>query len=337
MSLDKIGVCTDPNKFMALQLRHRGGVGWTRGNLGSECEVKRGTIFFCNPPQESQIVSLLEHDPLSNPEQARRYCIGIASLVSPWANMFDEPPFPRFNRQVSRFAGSYDSPGYFPLSKFESTIKLLLDKLLPQIEAREKKYRASLEADNQNMGSHDDGEFFAILGSRMSERSPKEVEAARRRIVANQERRILRKAEPVSDELAVKTVFENADVAYLLAILSSNEIGIKHDVKSVRMGALNIIDGITRTIIPSMIKEITDPLPIIGLTPEQRNLELIADAILLLLGIRKIITAKNCGTNDRNSSINSKAAETERYIYEACIKLEELKKNLGSTPSSPPL
>lgn len=332
MTIQKLGITSETLPYQALRSRYRQGLEWLIKCVGASSDIHDGQIEFYNlKPDIARegrslssllITNLAESQTPS--EQAHDYFIGVCSLVSPWQKMFISPPFHRFNRQVSRFAAVYDSPKFFPMTRFEKLIKLMVDAIKLQLDQKEKEHKKN------NLDSHTpDDNFFKDLGSEM-DMSPKAIKERKERILANNERRQLRVAKPFKDELAIMAVLQNADPSYVLAILSSNEVGVKHKDDSVRMGALNIVQSLAHSVIPSLEKQLLSDFSVIGMSKNEVQLELIDDAISILSSISRIVNSKGHGMNDTNHFVRFRSEEVDKFVIEAAIKLADLKKDLSN-------
>lgn len=329
MTINNLGITSETLPYQALRSRYRQGLEWLIKCIGASSDIHDGQIEFYNLKPDiaregnnlrSLLITNLSESQTPS-EQAHDYFTGVCSLVSPWQKMFISPPFHRFNRQVSRFAAAYDAPSFFPMTRFEKLIKLMIDSIKLQLDQKEKEHKKN------NLPHHSDDNFFNDLGSEM-DMSPEAVKERNDRILANHERRQLRVAKPFKDELAIMAVLQNADPSYVLAILSSNEVGVKHKDDSVRMGALNIVQSLAGSVLPSLEKQILSDFSIIGMSKNEVQLDLIDDAVSILSSISRIVNSKNYCMNDTNRFIKSKSEDVDKFVIEAAIKLVELKKDL---------
>ncbi len=330
MTLQKLGINPDSAPYLALSHKYRRGLGWLRKCVGTPSDIQDGVVAFYNLPKELSNAGD-ERTLISTPndcdtprEQAIKYFTELGSLVSPWQKMFTNPPFHRFNRQVSRFASNYDSPSFFPQTKRERLIEAMLKVLRIQIEQREAEYaeKRKLEPENNNESSIN----LDDLGSEM-DMSPEAVKAREERIIANNERRNFRKMKPYRDEIAIASVLQHADPGYVLAVLTSNEVGLKHKDDSVRMGAINIIQSIANLVIPALSNELNSKGVIIGVSKKEYDEELIDSAVALLSSIFRTVNVKGYGCYDTNYAIRVKSEDIDRTVTDSLIALSKLKRS----------
>lgn len=333
MTIQKLGITPETLPYELLRSKYRQGLGWLTKCVGSPSDIHDGQIDFYNlkpdvATEGSRLHKLIITNPVDSQtpmEQAHEYFLGVCSLVHPWQKMFISPPFNRFNRQVSRFAASYDSPDFFPMTKLEKLIKFMVDAIKLQLQQKEKEVKVNRKSDLELQGNNDD--FFKDLGSEIN-MSQEAVRQRDEEIIANNERRQLRAVKPFKDELAIMAVIQNADPAYVLAILFSNEVGIKHKNDSVRMGALNIVKSLAHAVVPSLNKELLSEPFIMGMSQKIIQVELIDEAISILSSISRMVNSKGYGMNDTNYSIRSASEEVDKYVIEAAIELTKLKLSL---------
>lgn len=357
MSLADFGITTGRDCYYALRCSYPNGIGWLRNNIGNSVDVDGGLPVICSRTArvaqhvETPIIAAYhksvanaliqerlsktplgerrEHFmyvnndlyPITGEGEGITYSLWINTLVQPWADMLIHP-YRDLNREISRFQGKYDSPGYNPLTDYEKLVQLLIKKVREIAEAREEQIKREMKnkKDDENKPSSEE----LSLGKNMDT-----SEGARQaRAEKMQEARRLRQNARIEEHLssiAFGQILENADPGYLLLVLSSNDIGLTHPNDSVREGTMNIIPATVRAILSNLDREISENTISFGVTVQEQHARVIDEAISLLMCVSKAINIKHYGVNDKNSSVRKKAEDLEHFIHETGMKLKVLR------------
>ncbi len=360
MGLRDFGITTGHEHYAALQVRYPDGLKWLRKCIGDSVDVdnglptvtlrrtkqkppERSTIATYNNPSplDALIQERLAHFPLgerrehfvqfhddslypvTNEGEGIAYSIGMTSLVEPWGDMLSAP-YRDLNREISRYAGSYNSPGYNPLTDYEKLVLLLVRKIREIVEAREEKIKRELKnKKNEDQPSCED----AGLGRNM-DNSEAAKEARREKMLEARRTRQNALIELHLSEIAFGKILENADVGYLLLILTSNDIGLTHPNDSVREGAINIITTLVKVILDNFDRELSDNTYTIGEKNKAEKSKCVDDALSLLECTSRALNVNGYGVNDRNQKVRKKATELDNFAIDAGRQFQELKQLL---------
>ena len=260
--------------------------------------------------------------PITSEGEGISYSLGIYGLVEPWGDMLSIP-YRDLNREISRFAGKYDSPGYNPLTDYEKLVQFLVHKVKEIIKAREEKIKREMK------NKKDDNRQTALEAGLGSNVNNSEAARAQR----DQKMRELRKTrenariEQHLPKIAFGQILENADIGYLLLILTSNDIGLIHPNDSVREGAINLITAIVKVILSKFDSELSSDQVIVGEKYEDTKIKTIEEAISLLQCVSKAITIGHYGVNDRNPQVSRKAKELDDFVIDIGVRFNALKRN----------
>lgn len=362
MSLADFGITTGRVHYSALRFRYPGGVKWIRDSIGSSIDFDNGVPIVLRRKTKEEPKSLIcpeptlttyhgsavgalvkqrlagyplgvrrEHFidmddkglfPITREGEGISYSLGIYGLVEPWGNMLSIP-YRDLNREISRFAGKYDSPGYNPLTDYEKLVLFLVNKVKEIIKAREEKIKREKknEKDDNRPTASETG-----LGTNINN-----SEAARAQ--RDQKMRDLRRArenakiEQHLPEIAFGQIWGNADIGYLLLILTSNDIGLIHPDDSVREGGINLITSIVKVILSKFDSEVSSDQVIVGEKYEDTKIKTIEEAISLLQCVSKAITIDHYGVNDRNPVVSRKAKELDDFVIDTGIRFNALRRH----------
>ncbi len=359
MGLSSFGITTGHEHYSALRVRYLNGISWLRQSIGKSTDVDSGvpmvtnntaqlirdsdsliTVYkrsiidslvqgkLANFPLGSRREHFVEFDnqglyPVTNEGEGIAYSLGIYSLVEPWGDMLS-PPYRDLNREISRFAGKYNSPDYNPLTDYEKLVLLLVTKVKEIIEAREEKIKKELKNKKEEEKPHPE---VLEIGKSMDK-----SEAARlARDEKSKEQRLLRENAKIQahlPQIAFGQILENADIGYLLLILTSNDIGLTHANDSVRQGTVNIITSITKAILNNVDNKISDSASIFERANIEQNSKYIEEALSLLQCVSRALNTKHFGVNDKNKIVSTKAKELDDFVIDTGIKFKALKQTL---------
>ncbi|GEM_PF-3516693 len=376
MGYADFGITLGHQHYIALRVRYNAGINWIRRNIGHSVDVENAIPVIIrgstNPEYTDQprltiynqtlidalIQRQLAHIPLgsrrrehfaniaeiglypvTNEGEGIAYSAGIYSLVEPWGDMLS-PPYRDLNRELSRFAGRYDTPGYNPLTEHEQLLLMIIKKVKEIIEAKEEKIKKEMKnkKEDENKPSLKDLEFGKNFNNSEAAR-----EARNRRSEELRREKLNKVIEEALPAIAFGQILENADIGYLLLILTSNEIGLTHPDDSVREGTVNIISTLIKAILTNMEQEIQKNVLFLPQDVDIKNYTLngeeridekpkptsiIDEAILLLQCTSRALNISGCGLHDRNPKINRKAKDLEDFVFGAGAKLKALKDEL---------
>lgn len=355
MGLQDFGITVGKDSYIALRACYPNGIKWIRECVGSSVDVENGVPFIVstkikpdpfeipiiNSYSKSIVNALIKERVTSLPLGTRRehfvklndslypvtsegegitYSVWMNTLVQPWEDMLT-PPYRNLNREISRFAGKYDSPGYNPLTEYEKLLLYLIKKIKEIAEAREEQIKKEIK-NKQNEDKPSCTE--AGLGIKMNT-SEAAIKAREEKMKEQRRLRENAKIEEYLHAIALGQILENADPGYLLLILSSNDIGLTHPDSSVREGAINIIPALVKAILVNLDEEISSNTPTLGETSEEKRERCIDEALSLLQCVYKAITVKHYGVKDRDPYTSRKAKDLEDFVIKAGIKFKSLK------------
>lgn len=362
MGLADFGIKTGQVHYSALRFRYPGGITWLRDSIGNSVDLDDGVPIVLRRRNKVEPISLTlpepklttyhgsavdalvkqrlasyplgvrrehfidMHDkglfPITSEGEGISYSLGIYGLVEPWGDMLSIP-YRDLNREISRFARKYDSPGYNPLTEHEKLVLYLVNKIKEIIEAREEKIKREMKnkKDDNRPGASEAG-----LGTNINNSE----EARARRDQKMREQRRIRENAKIKEhlpEIAFGQILENADIGYLLLILTSNDIGLIHSDDSVRVGATNLITAIVKVILSKFDGEISSDQVIVGEKYEDTKIKTIEEAIALLQCVSKAITIDHYGVNDRNPVVSRKAKELDDFVIDTGVRFNALRRH----------
>lgn len=362
MGLADFGITVGRDSYTALRYIYPHGIKWIRGCIGSSVDIENGipsviqkktkldpyevptiTVYHRKVADaliKDRIASLplgarREHFvdledglcPITSEGEGITYSVWITTLLQPWGDMLTHP-YHNLNREISRFAGKYDSPGYNPLTEYEKLLQYLIKKVKEIAEAREEKIKQEMkkEKGDENKPSCEE----AGLGIKIDD-----SEAARKaREAKMKEQRRIRENLKIEEHLPaiiLGQVLENADPGYLLLILSSNDIGLTHPNDSVREGTMNLMPALIKAILFNLEEDISSKSLTLGETLQEKRVKSIDEAISLLQCVSRVLNVKHYGVNDTNKSIQRKAKELEDFVIDAGIRFKTLKNEFNQS------
>ena len=398
MSLTDFGIITGSQHYSALRFRYLDGLNWIRRCIGtpadfengiplitnSSCELKPNptvTVFngsivdtfiqerLAQIPLGVKREHFVEMDeiglyPITNEGEGIAYSAGVYSLDEPWGDMLSSP-YHDVNREISRFAGSHDSPDYNPLTESKKLLTYLVKKVKEMIEAREETIKKN------NKEEKEEGNKPSLKDVGFATNFDTSEAAMKARLERIMERRRDKENEKIKESLscfAFGEIIENADIGYLLLILTSNDIGLTHPDESVREGALNIIMTLPKIILTKSIQDISENITTIDNPHKENNREgriilleytsenfecktyklsneeqetkksestPLDETISLIHCIWKAINIPHYGVNDRDEKIRIKAQDLDNFLIDTGIRLKALQKQILTNQNVP--
>lgn len=316
MSFTTFGINNNPCAFLELRYKFPTAIEALRSDFpGNQIELSNNGSLIVYPERKRVIPDIQRKQYAVN-----QYSAGLARLIQPWGNLISEEKRDKLSEEISRFSiGSYEEPKYIAPTTDDEYVQLLKNILVAfnkEVEINERRTKEKKKTEGEELPDNFAQSYS--LDPRIKEML--EEKADHRRASTEEI-----KMKEHLDQITFAALLQNADPAYILAMLAADGFGFKHKDDDVRMGTMYLIQFLAFSILKKTESELKLlPYRVIGLSEREQKREIIREANSLLSAVARYLNSPYCGTKDRNKKISETAIRIESSVIDSGIQLKRI-------------